>query len=376
MRFTVRQKTLLKEIDLLRSVASRKNKEKISTALRCFRFQVTDTNIILTATDLDFTIKTTCPVESLTTVEEGVTLIPAAKLCDIVRGFEGQLVDFELLEANWMKVSCGRSVYKIPCEAPDRFPNIPYPDEYPASVPLNILLGQITRTEFGIPSEQSTAPKGVYFEISDNVMTMFSVDGNQCPLVKSNILFPASFSAPIPRIGMEELNRILTDVKDEAGLSVGIAMDENHVFFKAGVRELSSKLFATEFPNVQTMFDKFSGDHDSLVALVAPFIKVLQCASVMSDDRAPRVTLKVDGGDMSIVSQSPDGEATEYMKVASDGLKLNVAFDTRFLLPSLRAMKVDRVQMDITHPESPVLLTPVGEENFEWKIIVMPLRAV
>jgi DNA polymerase-3 subunit beta len=374
MRFTVRQKSLLKEIDLLRGVASRKSKEKINPALKGYLLQATESGLIISATDTEVSITTTCPVEPLTTVTPGSIIIPAGKLCDIVRRFDNLPLDFELLENNRIQIRCGESEYKIACEEAIKFPDIPRPEIYPASIPLSVLLGQIIRTEFAIPNDQSTAPKGILFDIKDNVMSMLALDGNQCSSVKSNVTFPLPINVPIPRSGIEELSKLLTDVKDEKEGLISIACDENHIFFKMGDRTMISRLLASSFPDTSSMFNMFSSDHNTIVAIVEQFTNKLQGAAVMSDERQPRVKLDIADGFMTLTSQSDEGNAKEKIKIASNGLKTEIVFDTRYLLPSLSTMKVDSVQMDIISPEKPVLLTPLKEENFEWRIIIMPCR--
>lgn len=383
MRFTVDQKTIVKELDLLRRIATRKLTHP-STALSCILFQVIDSEIILSASDSDMSFTTKCPVSSMTATETGSVIIRAAKLCDIIQDFDNHPIDFDLL-GEQVRIRCNGSEYKMTCESVVNFPSIETPETYQSQIPAKTLLGQIIRTQFAIPNGQiANSVKGVLLNTSKNIMSMTAVDGNQCPYVRTKINSDVDLSVIIPENTVNELSRLLSIASE--GESVSVGCDENHAYFKLGDRIICSKILAGNFPNVQQMFSQFAEADHKIVVLVEPFIKALKRAVNMSDEKAPSVVININENMMEITSSRSDGDAKEPLKIASNGLKTQIGFDTRYLLPTLSTMIVDKVQIEIQADrknknnemvkgsELPILLKPIDEKNFDWKIIVMPKR--
>ena len=63
---------------------------------------------------------------------------------------------------------------------------------------------------------------------------------------------------------------------------------------------------------------------------------------------------------------------SDSLKVKYSGQKLEIAFNAKFMIDSLRNSECDEVKLDFTGPLSPIRIKPLGEESYIG--IVLPVR--
>src|SRR5437763_224278 len=79
MEITVQKSNLLIELSITQGVVERKSTVPILTS---FLFEATDNNLLITATDLDLSLRTFCPAK---VIKGGSCTVPARKLFEYVR---------------------------------------------------------------------------------------------------------------------------------------------------------------------------------------------------------------------------------------------------------------------------------------------------
>src|SRR5512146_2234517 len=150
MDITVSKFDLLKELTATQGVVERKTTIPI---LSNFLFEASGDKLSITATDLDLSLRTSCPAK---VKKEGACTIPARKLFDYVKLLPEGDITVKLLENHWINIRSGRSNTKMVGMARSNFPNLPaFPAGTAYKLPAGVLRQMIGKTIFAISNEES-----------------------------------------------------------------------------------------------------------------------------------------------------------------------------------------------------------------------------
>src|SRR6266705_5054308 len=150
LEITVSRAELLRELTAAQSVVERKTTIPI---LSNFLFEAADDKLVITATDLDQSIRTSCAAR---VKKPGACTIPARKLFDYVKLLPDGDISIKLMENHWVQIRAGRSNTKMVGMARANFPAVPtFPDNLAMQLPAQVLRTLIGKTIFAISSEES-----------------------------------------------------------------------------------------------------------------------------------------------------------------------------------------------------------------------------
>src|ERR1700757_952767 len=107
MEISVSKSDLLKELTATQGVVERKTTIPI---LSNFLFEAAGDRLSITATDLDLSLRTSCPA---TVKKEGSCTIPARKLYEYVKLLPEGQITIKQMENHWVQIRAGRSNTKM-----------------------------------------------------------------------------------------------------------------------------------------------------------------------------------------------------------------------------------------------------------------------
>ncbi len=368
MRFSLSKATLLKELNLLQGVVEKKNTIPIlSNVLIEANGEAT---LSLVATDLDVSLETECAAEI---AAPGAIVLQAKKLFDIVRNLPEAEITFEKTDNDWVKITCGAAEFKVVGQAKEHFPTPPQSKQAGAKVSAAVLHNLINRTIYAITQEESRyALNGALFMTAEDRVQMVATDGHRLALVsvkQEGATASDPFKVNIPKKALAELLK-LTAGSEEL---VEFVEEENHLFFKLGQRQLSTRLLAGQFPNYELVLPK---DNDKRVALNTEKIaQAIRRAALMADERSHGVKFELSNGRVEISSQSADvGEAKETLPVDYTGDPLSIGFNAQYLLEFFNVVGTSEVVYEFKDEQKPTMLRPVGDDQYDYQYVVMPMR--
>ncbi|HEY6351884.1 MAG TPA: DNA polymerase III subunit beta [Candidatus Angelobacter sp.] len=186
MEIIVEKSELLKELSITQGVVERKSTVPI---LSNFLFETAGNNLLITATDLDVSLRTFCPAAIK---KQGSCTVPARKLYDYVRLLPDGEVTIRLLDNGWVQIRCGRSNTKMVDLERKNFPNPPlFPAESAIRLPAPVLRTMISKTIFAISQEESRYTlNGALLVLKPGTITMVATDGHRLAHIetaKSNV---------------------------------------------------------------------------------------------------------------------------------------------------------------------------------------------
>jgi len=332
-----------------------------------------DKDVSLVATDLDIALQGPVNAEI---VEKGSLCIPARKLFEIVREVEGDIL-LESQENNWLKVTSGKSTFKLmgcPEEEYPTLPEVSRTDEL--TINANTLKDMIEKTVYATgESDTRYTLNGILMHFIPKKKTvelrLVGTDGHRLSLIEKTIDGKVSEEKRLilPKKAANELRRLLDGIREDR--DVTIYLNKNHMFFIIDEIILTSRLIEGTYPNYEQVIPK---DNEKKVILEkTTFLKALRRALIMSRERTNAVRFDLEPGKITLISINPDiGEAREEIAAQYKGEQISVGYNARYLIDALQAMDSESVRMELQEPLSPTLL--VETEETGYKCVIMPMR--
>lgn len=371
MEITVHKSDLLAELSATQSVTDRKSTVPI---LSNFLFDTAGDKLLITATDLDLSLRTSCQAKVKT---PGSCTIPARKLYDYVRLLQDGELTIKLLANHWVQIRSGRSNTKMVGMARENFPVLPlFPSDGRISLPASLLRTMIARTIFAISQEESRYTlNGALLVLKPDGMTMVATDGHRLALVETvNCKLPISTETKllISKKALTEIGPLLNSAEVEVAY---LAKNESTLFFLIGKRLLTCRQMSGSFPNYEAVLPR---DLDKAISVSGPvFSRALQRVSQFSDERSNAVRLQVAQDQLRISSSSAEtGESEDLIETSYGGDPLMIGFNSHYLLDFMKLAGDGNVKFRFKATSSPGEFHP-EEDNpqYKFRYIVMPMRA-
>src|SRR5881398_1012705 len=175
MEIVVSKSDLQKELTATQGVVERKTTIPI---LSNFLFEAGGDKLSITATDLDLSLRTSCPAK---VKKEGSCTVPARKLYDYVKLLPEGDISIKLMENHWVQIKSGRSNTKMVGMARANFPAVPaFPEAGAIKIPAAMLKTMIAKTIFAISLEESRYTlNGALLVMKAESLTMVATDGHR-----------------------------------------------------------------------------------------------------------------------------------------------------------------------------------------------------
>jgi len=371
MEITVSKSDLLKELTATQGVVERKTTIPI---LSNFLFEAAGDRLTITATDLDLSLRTSCPAK---VKKEGACTVPARKLYEYVKLLPEGDITIKLLENHWVNIRLGRSNTKMVGMARANFPQLPvFPSGTTFKLPAQVLRTMIAKTIFAISNEESRYTlNGALMVLKAESMTMVATDGHRLAHIENST---GKFAGPgiemrvlVPKKCMAELNSLLQDFDQD---SIDFAKDESTLFFRVGDRLLTSRQLTGQFPNFEAVLPR---DNTKTVTVRSEDIAgAIQRVAQFADERSGAIRLRLDKNEIKVSSSSSEtGESEDSIETAYSADPLTIGFNSNYLLDFLKASSSGEVRFEFKDPQSAGQLRPAENgDEFKYRYIVMPMR--
>jgi DNA polymerase-3 subunit beta len=369
MEFSVKKFDLLQELSLTQGVVERKTTIPILGNILC---EASGNHITLTATDLELSIRTSCEAK---VKKEGAGTIPAKKLLELVRLLPEGDIRFKLLENNWVQILADRKTYKMVGMAKDNFPAIPAFPHPIAKIPATILSSLIARTAFAISNEESRYTlNGALLLLKPEAVTMVATDGHRLAVAEIDHKFEGltrEVRPLVPKKALAEVLRLATEAGEDA--EIEFALDESHLFFRAGERLLISRMLTGQFPNYEAVLPR---DNNRKVVIERGELNdAVKRVAQLADTRSHAVKLSVSTEGIEISASSPEyGEAKETIEKEFTGEPLAIGFNAQYMIDFLAAAPEGPISLELKDEQSAGQMRPLADEAYRYRYVIMPMR--
>ncbi|MEM9771128.1 MAG: DNA polymerase III subunit beta [Cyanobacteria bacterium P01_D01_bin.73] len=334
--------------------------------------------VSLTAFDLSLGIQTSFPAE---VEQSGEITLPAKLLSDIVTRLPNGSLSLEVTEEQSVTLSALTGKYQLQGMGAEEFTSLPVVEDSEAVyLPAEGLLEGMRGSLFAASTDETKQVlTGVHLSISGEGLEFAATDGHRLAVVKTDMPEEAeieAFEVTVPGRALRELERIVAAQSAEE--PVALYVERGQVAIQCGDSYLTSRTLDGQYPAYNQLIPRqferqVTIDRRSLLGS-------LERIAVLADQKSSHIVkFEIDGADQS-VSLSADAqdvgsgrETIGSVQISGDGL--DIAFNVRYLMESLKNLPVTEVQMQLNTPTSPVVVTPLGGTKATHLIMPVQIRS-
>ena len=364
MKFRCEREELSEALGLAQRATSPRPSNPI---LGNLRLHLVGNQLTVTGGDLSITITSVITVGGET---DGVAVLPAKLINDIVRSFESGAVEIDTeFEDGRARISSGRSNFECNMSPAEEYPSAADLDGEPITLGAGDLAEGLRQVVKAASNDESRPIlTGVLLTTEGTGLRMVSTDSYRLVVrdLPGTTQLPVGEKVIVPSRALNELSRFLTEEDD-----VKVTLGDRDISFEVGTLRLSTKLIDGEFPNYENLIPE-SQPNRLQVERVALLAAVKRVRLMARDPNTPiRLTMSADS--LELRATTPDvGEASEQMDAIYSGEELQVAFNPEYLIDGLEVTPGDEITLGTVDGLKPALLRPVDSGDFLY--LLMPVR--
>lgn len=301
--------------------------------------------------------------------EQGSVCISYAVLQALIASLPDGQISFELVSGT-LVLRHGQSEWKLTALPAQDFP---LPLEVSGSAELRMPMGELRASVDGVAyavADDNSRPvlTGVLFTYDGAILTLVATDTHRLAVVRlERDGIGSSVNAIVPEKALKAI-KSLPIADDE---EVVVKFDENRLGVDAGTASVVAQLLSGAYPNWERVIPSehtrtWTIDRDELINNV-------NRAMILAKDNANRVRFTGNSDMVVIGARSEDkGEAKEEVPIISSNGDIEIAFNGRYVLDALKAMKTDGIRAEMTEPARPAVFRPLdgGEQQL---CVIMPM---
>ena len=368
MKFIVSSVALLKKLQIVGGVINSSNTIPV---LDHFLFELENSSLTITASDLETTMSTTIDVDS---ESNGKLAIPSKLLLDTLKTFPEQPLTFVILENNIIEINSNHGKYALAYCDGEQFPKTIQLDN-PSSTKLSsdVLLKAINNTLFAAGNDDlRPVMSGVFFQLSNNNLTFVATDAHK--LVKyTRSDFSASETAEfiMPKKPLNLLKTILGDKEYE----VAVEYNNSNAKFILPETLIICRLIDGNYPNYEAVIPKENPNVLTIDRI--QFLNSVKRVSIFSNKTTHQIRLRAAGAELNISAEDLDfsNKAEERLTCDYQGDDIQIGFNSRFLLEMLNNLESSEIRLEMSLPNRAGILKPTSgnEDGESITMLVMPV---
>lgn len=366
MHFVISREAFLKPLQLVSGVVERRQTLPVlSNVLLVLR----DTELSLTGTDLEVELVGRVTVDQAH--KPGEITVPARKLLDICKSLSDDAnIELTLVE-NKVTIKSGRSRFTLTTLPATEFPAVDEePDTFSITMSRSKLRELLDSTSFAMAQQDVRYYlNGMLFEVAPDYLRVVATDGHRLAMETLNMSNPISESQQqiLPRKGIMEMSRLLTDDSGDISLTFG----QNHIRASVPAFTFTSKLVDGKFPDYNRVLPK--GGNKVLIGDCQELRQGFSRASILSNEKYRGVRVLLSNGELKILANNPEQEeAEEIVSVDYEGDSLEIGFNVSYLIDVLSTLSSKKARITLSDANSSALLE--AEEGSDALYVVMPMR--
>lgn len=362
----IEKEILLKPLQMITGIVERKQPLPI---LSNVLIQKEGSIYRFVATDLEIQITTILNSVDQSLVNESIT-VGAKKLQEILRILpDGNLVTIDI-QNNKLQLKSGKSKFSLQTLPAQDFPQIADQLNNVDNLQISegILKKLIGSVQYAMAQQDIRYYlNGVLLIIEGDLLKAVATDGHRlafaCAKLESNY---AKREAILPRKTITELFKLLSDSEEK----INFEFSDSQVRISFAEVSMTSKIIDGKFPDYGRVIPNYS-NHLTLKRL--EILHALQRAAILSNEKFRGVRFVLTEKNLRIISNnSEQEEAQEDLETAYHGTALDIGFNVNYLLEGLNNIGSEEVVFSFGDPNSSILLTIPGNDNFKY--VVMPMR--
>ena len=378
MKFTCNQSDFRNDLSLVSPlVPSRPNHPILANVL--LKADTENQRVELTSFDLRLGLCTGFPAD----IESGgVLAIPPKLLKDIVSHLpKGKITIDSEADGFLLTLTSQGGEYKVQGVNAEDFPAFPeIKNRQPMSFPAEILAEGLHGALFAASVDETRqALTGLHIIVQPGTLEFVATDGHRLAIVE--IENPSSsqeesFEVTIPAKALRELGRIIGrrqgQSKDKP-LSLTIHLDSGQVAFELPNQRLISRTLEGKYPEYRH-FIPTQFEHRVNIER-KPLLKALERIAILASQKRDTINFSIDQENQQVllsVEKQDMGNAMEALNAQVSGNSLDIAFNVKYVMESLKNISSDEIQIQFNSNTTPAVISPLSGAKITH--LLMPIK--
>ena len=366
MKLNITREEILTPLQIISGVVERKQTMPV---LSNFLIEAEPGRLSITGTNME--VELVCTLNEAFVEVAGSTTLPARKLVDICRSLPNEAsIEFSL-EGDKMHLRSGKSHFTLATLPAEQFPNTDkYEHELAVSFSQRDFKNMLDATTFAMAQQDVRYYlNGMLFELGNKYVRLVATDGHRLALssLDTDLERETEKQVIVPRKGIIELGRLLSDTDDEVVLSIG----DSHIFSQIGNYKFTSKLIDGKFPDYNRVIPK--GGDKVLIADRTELKDMFTRASILSHENIRGIQLHITSNQLQVFANNPEHEqAEDCLDVNYDFDDLQIGFNVSYLIDVMNVLDSDIVKFTFLNANSSALVESSIEDGNLY--VIMPMR--
>lgn len=370
VRFNVLSSDLFKRVEVLSGFFSSK---PVLPILGDFLFELTETSLAVTASDLSNAVVTTLPVKA---TGASKIAIPASILIDTLRNLPPQPIEVEINAAHHEAVIIAQNGrFKIACENHVDFPQVTQLEEAGIAINVGEFKKAIKQTLFAASKKNEMHPQICGLNITlnpDKGLTFVTTDGFR--LVRHHInheIKTAYQSFTLQSKSMQLLLQLLPSGEKEMQM---VIVDKKKIHFKVAHLYIMVNIMEGTYPDYTRVIPA-QLPHELRVNREAFYnaIKIIDC---YANKTTYEICLKFSKDELKIAAEDLEfankGETT--LTCAYEGPDTYIGMNSTLLLEMVKNMQAEVVVLHFDKPQNAMVVTPAEEgKDTTLLMLIVPI---
>lgn len=324
----------------------------------------------LTGYDFEFGINT---ILQANVTEPGAIVINAKIISDIIRKLPDGKVTFET-SATSVSIISGAAQYNIMGIDAEDYPELPsVSGGYPLFLNEAVLQKMVNQTLFAVADNESAKPvhTGLKFELSLNQLKLIGVDGYRLAVRTETVQYDGEdISFIVPKKTIRELIKLMgTDGDKNVSISVG----KRHIVFDVENYSVISRLLDGDFLDYNAAIPK-TATTTVLINTDDAINCIERTLPVIENDKKNPIRCLFDNDEMRVSTVSSLGRVVDYTHANVSGDRVEIGFNSKFILDALHAADTDQVKIELNSAVSPAKIMPINDDSFLFLVLPMRLK--
>uniref|UniRef100_UPI0032163134 DNA polymerase III subunit beta n=1 Tax=uncultured Draconibacterium sp. TaxID=1573823 RepID=UPI0032163134 len=371
MKFVVSSTELLSHLSAISKVISSKSTMPI---LDNFLFQLNETELTITASDLESTLITSLELENIE--GEGAVAVPAKLITDTLKEFPEQPLTFQIDDNSFnVEIFSDNGKFNIMGQNAEDFPEQPQLDEEGSSS-INIshvaLQKGIEKTLFATADDElRPVMNGIYVELTPDYMSFVASDAHKLVRYRrmdAKAEFESSFILPKKPAGL------LKNLLPKEEFDVKVEFDDKNAFFVLSNYKLICRLVEGNYPSYNSVIP--TNNPNKMIIDRLNIYNTVKRVSVFSNAASNLIKLNINENQLIVSAQDIDFSisAVERLNCEYEGEEIEIGFKSTFLQEILSNISTSDVKVEMSDPTRAGLLLPAeNDEDEDMLMLLMPM---
>lgn len=353
MRFTVNRDVFSEAVSFATKLLPQRPTQPLLSGVLV---EASDNTITLSSFDYEVSARTSVQAE---VGEEGRALVSGRLLAEIAQRLPHSDLEVSLLDSR-VQLRCGSASFSLPAMPVEEYPQIPRVNSVSGVVPADVFAEAIAQVSLAASKDDVTPViTGVYFEVSDNSLTLTATDRYRVATRRIDWEDRDSTESQAALVPAKVAIEVGKTFGGSGQVQISIIKDGERelVAFTGGNKTVTSLLIKGNYPPVGRLFPEEVGNY-AVISTNDLVEAVGRVGLVLEREAALRFSF-VEGQVTLEAAGTETAQAVETVDSHLVGEDMMVSLKPQFLLDGLRSTHAEFARIAFTRTDNPGKPGPV-----------------